>query len=302
MSRVVIYRDLLWELYCNNNLTSEMVQFNQLWSWIQDTSVIGIIDQFSFQKTEVLFRKLIGLNWTEVEFQSYVQEIRRTLKLCPISVDIQQRIVTIFNTHDDLRRIELEDRLFVLHLACAMAEKANYIVSCNSKDTFKEICACYSIGFYSPSELVQIIQLDRAVQFKHPINLRSWPEGIYEGSWRPANELRRVTSYRDLNCGGYTQINWEINGNLISMVLILQLLPRSSIQIDIHIQVRPHYQVYLPVGLHLVIFNELGDIWQEIQAKPDDSGIQFEMTASRGDRFGIVVSLGDRSHREDFTV
>jgi|GEM_PF-5565543 len=308
---VIIHRDLFLERHFNHNSTSESEAFNLLWKWMQAGSLTGIIDQYNFQTINEIFRDCIGIYWSEATVEFHLNEIRSTIDICVISIDIQRQIPAILEAYNSLLGSNIEDLLLVLSLACAIVLDADYIVAYNPKSAYGAICQQYSVRLCSPSELVQIIRLDRIIQLDRTVHLedvtilRNWLEKIYREPWRPVSELQPVESYRDSNVGGYIPIEWEINGNHISLALILKLLPSASNESDgmeLCVQVYPYHQIYLPSDLQLIIWDEPGEFRQEIQVEPGDYCIQSELTASLGDRFSIVVSCGNRNIQEDLIV
>lgn len=86
------------------------------------------------------------------------------------------------------------------------------------------------------------------------------------------------------------------------VVLVLTLLPEGE-KTNIQIRLNPiGDRALLPPDLGLIIENGEGVVFQEVRSRGRDQALQLAFRADGGDRFTVVVLLGDRQVRETFEL
>ncbi|WP_427158895.1 DUF1822 family protein [Aliinostoc sp. HNIBRCY26] len=88
-----------------------------------------------------------------------------------------------------------------------------------------------------------------------------------------------------------------------AVVLIVGILPKPDGRILVLLRVYPpEQQTQMPAGLKLIGLDDAGDLFFEVESRPQDDYIQFKFTGDRGDRFSVRVVLDDVSFTEDFLL
>src|SRR4028119_1648701 len=87
------------------------------------------------------------------------------------------------------------------------------------------------------------------------------------------------------------------------VALMVAVLPKRDRSVAILLRVYPMgSQPHLPPGLQLIGLDEADNSFFEVQAREQDSYIQFKFTADSGDRFSVRVALDDASITETFVI
>jgi hypothetical protein len=168
---------------------------------------------------------------------------------------------------------------------------------------------------------VMLLQLSQPTQVKQSIHLQQWLNNIFEAGWQSIEALvntkatnltfsTRTARYLQGNstensaasiCGGKI-IDWSMDLADQQVALIIRLMPKSQLEVDIRLRVYPvSGQIYLPLGLQLVVSDEAGACLQA-QARSMDNWIQLEFSGEVGESFTAKVALGDVSVTEDFVI
>ncbi|OUL18589.1 hypothetical protein BV378_35220 [Nostoc sp. RF31YmG] len=87
------------------------------------------------------------------------------------------------------------------------------------------------------------------------------------------------------------------------LILMVGILPKSDGKMLIFLRVSPGGQLsHLPLGLKLIVLDETGNPFFEVESRQQDRYIQFKFTADAGDRFSASVVLNDASFTDSFVV
>jgi hypothetical protein len=144
------------------------------------------------------------------------------------------------------------------------------------------------------------------------VNLKLWVENIFEASWqeiedlfgtKPAHLALGLRSNREAHLGRGKLIDFGIQHQSQSVVLVVALTPESKQKMDILVEVHPKRgETYLPPHLQLMLLDDLGEAVMEAQARNANSYIQLQFSGSPGERFSVKVTLGDVSAIENFVI
>ena len=106
--------------------------------------------------------------------------------------------------------------------------------------------------------------------------------------------------------GGVTRaklVDLGINQPGQSVVLVVTLTSKSSVEIQIRLYVHPTgEQVYLPNNLTVKVLNGEGAAVMEAHAKTANTHMTLEFNAQMGERFSVRLELGNMSVTENFVV
>ena len=85
------------------------------------------------------------------------------------------------------------------------------------------------------------------------------------------------------------------------VVLIVKYRSENEGEISVWVQVCSVMpQTHLPTGCKLIVLDECGKVWKEVEAQDKDECIQRQFEADSGEFFGIQVEMGKVSHIENF--
>ncbi|HEY9622409.1 MAG TPA: DUF1822 family protein [Crinalium sp.] len=140
------------------------------------------------------------------------------------------------------------------------------------------------------------------------VNLGNWLHQVFEMGWQAVEALvgdaTPSFAFRRAPVRRAKRIEVEQEGYPSSSVmLILSLMPETSEQIGIHVQICPVGEsAYLPSQLRLRVLTEGGDVFREIMAGEADTFVQYEFTAQVGERFSLEAVSGNTQITETFVV
>ncbi|QDL07449.1 hypothetical protein DP113_05600 [Brasilonema octagenarum UFV-E1] len=163
----------------------------------------------------------------------------------------------------------------------------------------------------SPQEIGQQSQSSQV-----QVNLSRWLEGIYDNAWESietffaSNSSSLAFNFRsstglDLSSikrAKLIDLGIEIESQKV--VLLVALIPESSQQVSIRVQLHPaNGESYLPVNMKLALLLESGEIIQEVQARVQDNYIQLKrFDGEVGECFSIQVALDSCQITENFVI
>ena len=150
--------------------------------------------------------------------------------------------------------------------------------------------------------------LDHLERNQGEVNLRQWLQNIFEASWQSVEEILppKAPSLAFRYRSGVTRaklvdLGIELPGQ--SVVLVVTLTPKSSVEIQIRLHVHPTgKQVYLPNNLTVKVLDGEGAAVMEAHAKTANTHIILEFNAQLGERFSVRLELGEMSNTSNFVV
>ncbi len=144
------------------------------------------------------------------------------------------------------------------------------------------------------------------------MNLKRWAENIFEANWQSIEDLLGtqsahlalgLRSNQEAHLWRGKLIDFAIQHQSQSVILVVALTPESKQQMDILVEVHPKKgETYLPPHLQLMLLDDLGEAVMEAQARNANSYIQLQFSGLPGERFSVKVTLGDFSAIENFVI
>ena len=135
-------------------------------------------------------------------------------------------------------------------------------------------------------ELIEILQSTQDEETRWQAAERLWeldPNNSESGVRRIANLGMQLAGY--------------------AVALMVAILPKPDRSIAILLRVYPMgNQSHLPPSLQLIILDEAGNVFSEVQARREDDYIQYKFSADPGDCFSVRVALDEASITESFMV
>ena len=171
------------------------------------------------------------------------------------------------------------------------------------------------------SELRSLQQLPGYLNTIKPvINLSQWFENIFEAGWQTVeaflgtqpNELafsfrsipqseESAVKFRKIDVECCKLIEFDLSEQAVTMIVSLTEQSEQNMDISVALLPKPG-QTYLPSNLKVMVLNEDGEAVMDVHAGSDNKTIQLEFGGEAGDRFGIMVALGDVSVTENFVI
>lgn len=146
--------------------------------------------------------------------------------------------------------------------------------------------------------------LDRLERNQSRVNLSQWLENVFEASWQSVEAFLapKTPAFRYRN--GVTRaklVDLGIKSQFVT--LVVTLTPKSSMEIQILLQVHPTGErTYLPDDLTVNVLDQEGTVVMEAHAGTANSYITLEFSVQIGEHFSITLELGDISLTENFIV
>jgi hypothetical protein len=158
-----------------------------------------------------------------------------------------------------------------------------------------------------------------------PVNLNRWFENIFEAGWQtvealfspqaahPALSVRNAHRWGEINTenlaagvkrGKLIDLGIQLADNPVALIVTLTPAETDE-EVDIRLQVYPTgSQIYLPQSLQLIVLDETGATFPELEAtaRSADNCLQLEFSAQPGEQFSVKLALGDVSITEDFLI
>lgn len=142
----------------------------------------------------------------------------------------------------------------------------------------------------------------------YAINLSGWLQDIFEAAWQSAEEVlapiaplpafrynSRVTRAKLIDLG------IQLPGQMVA--LVVTLTPKTSVEIDIRLQVYPNgEQTHLPDNLTVQVLDGKGAVVMEAHTRTANTHIKLEFSVQLEERFSVRLELGDMSFTEYFVV
>jgi hypothetical protein len=147
------------------------------------------------------------------------------------------------------------------------------------------------------------------------IQLNQWLEGLVETGWRTLEELltpspslafnfrrsssllSRKVSSKKIERGKLIQL--ERNDEQVA--LVVRLMPKTPQEIEVSVEVLPSHSPHLPADLRLMILDENERAVMQAEAGSSE-GLEFQFSGEPGERFSVVVALGNFKMTEQFIL
>ena len=153
-----------------------------------------------------------------------------------------------------------------------------------------------------------LYHLDRLERKHGEVTLHQWLQNIFEAGWQSVEEILAPQApvlafrYRSrVTRAKLVDLGIQLPGQ--SLALVVTLTPKTSVEIQILLQVHPTgKQAYLPDNLTVKVLDELGAAVMEAHARTANTHITLEFSAQLGEHFSVKLELGDISLTENFVV
>lgn len=150
--------------------------------------------------------------------------------------------------------------------------------------------------------------LDRLERKEGIISLSQWLQNIFDGSWLSVSEIlapkEPLLAFRyKSKVARAKRVNLGIHKLCQALALVVTLTPKTSVEIQIRMQVHPtDEQVYLPENLAVRVLDENGATVMSAHAKTANTHITLELGAQVGEQFSVRLELGNTNVTENFVV
>ncbi|HEY9709699.1 MAG TPA: DUF1822 family protein, partial [Oculatellaceae cyanobacterium] len=138
----------------------------------------------------------------------------------------------------------------------------------------------------SKEELIEIVQTTQDEETRWQAAERLWEIDPNH----PATGVRRVAD-----------LGFQLGA--CAVALMVAVLPKRDRSRAILLRVYPMgSQPYLPADLKLIVLDEAGNVFSEVQSRSKDDCLQYKFSADPGDPFSVRVALDEASITESFVV
>ena len=151
-----------------------------------------------------------------------------------------------------------------------------------------------------------------------PIRFIDWLQGIFDEVWQKVDTLIPVQpQYAWKSANRSTISNLSANqtevrrGKAIDLsdylpncqvALVVTIWQETENKTNIRLAVYPITGMYLPQFLKLVVLDETGNVFKEIESRSIDNFIQFELYGDAGDHFSAQVVFAELVVTENFVI
>ncbi len=147
------------------------------------------------------------------------------------------------------------------------------------------------------------------------VRLDRWLDGLEEtfiNGWQSIESLFTTPelAFRSISVptrpdliqrGKVVDLGIQLSSNQIALVVELSPIEDRD-RIQVRLKVCPVDRAYLLSNIQLIILDEFDRVFLEAQSRSADSLIQLEFTGTPGEKFGVVVKLGNAEVIEQFTI
>jgi Protein of unknown function (DUF1822) len=147
------------------------------------------------------------------------------------------------------------------------------------------------------------------------VRLNTWLDGLEESittGWQSLESLFATSelAFRSVSSpvrpdiiqrGKIVDLGIQLYGNQIALVVELSPMENEE-STRIRLRVCPVNQTHLLANIQLIVLDESDQVFLEAQSRTDDSLIQLELTGTPGEKFRVVVKLGNAEIVEQFTI
>ncbi len=139
------------------------------------------------------------------------------------------------------------------------------------------------------------------------VNLSQWLLNIFEASWQSLEEILApkvpLLAFRKSSVTRAKLVDLGLHLPHQLVALVVTLTPKTSVEIQIKMQVYPtNEQVHLPENLTVQVLDGEGTSVMEARAKTANTHITLELSAQLGERFSVLLKLGNTNVTEHFIV
>jgi len=114
------------------------------------------------------------------------------------------------------------------------------------------------------------------------------------GQIEPSHPLAGVRRVKMINLGMQLEES--------QVALAVTLVPEGREGTNVHLQVYPSQQNYLPSNLKMEVLDESGNVFLEAESRRADNWIKLELSGDRGDSFAVRLTLGEASFHKQFVL
>ncbi len=152
---------------------------------------------------------------------------------------------------------------------------------------------------------------------KQLVNLSSWQDGIFVAGWQAADalfsraiipawsvrsikqELRRRDRLEATGGGKLINLGMQVVDCTVALTIRIEAV--TDAEVDICLRVYPTSgQNYLPLGLQLILLDEVGTTCLIATARKADNYLQMQFSVQIEEQFGVKIALGEFSTEEYF--
>lgn len=138
------------------------------------------------------------------------------------------------------------------------------------------------------------------------VNLSQWLLNIFETGWQSVEEILApkvpLLAFRKSSVTRGKLVDMGIHLPHQLVALVVTLTPKTSVEIQIKMQVYPTEQAHLPENLAVQVLDGEGVSVMEARAKTANTHIILELSAQVGERFSVLLKLGNTNVTEHFIV
>jgi hypothetical protein len=175
-----------------------------------------------------------------------------------------------------------------------------------------------STEYLALDRLEPIENLCEAIAALRPISISDWFKGLYDAVWQEIGALITPRpEYVWLSANKSTIPNPSSNqtevrrGKAIDLsdylpncqvALVVTIWQGTENKTNIRLAVYPMTGMYLPQFLKLVVLDETGSVFKEIESRSIDNFIQFEIYGDAGEHFSAQVVFAELVVTEKFVI
>ncbi len=136
--------------------------------------------------------------------------------------------------------------------------------------------------------------------------LKEWFKNLFEGNeWQPgenflAADCRGASASEDTQWSVKRAKRIELGDD--ALLLLVRLTPLKEEDVEVALQVYPSGGAfYLPHGLQVRVVDPAGEVLMNAESDMKDDGMEMVWIRESGDKFGITVTLGDVTIKENLS-
>jgi hypothetical protein len=114
------------------------------------------------------------------------------------------------------------------------------------------------------------------------------------GQLEPNHPLAGVRRVKMINLGMQLEES--------QVALAVTLVPEGREGTNVHLQVYPSQQSYLPSNLKMEVLDDSGNVFLEAESRKADNWIKLELSGDRGDSFAVQLTLGEACFNKQFVL
>ncbi|GBO51591.1 large extracellular alpha-helical protein [Pseudanabaena sp. lw0831] len=150
-------------------------------------------------------------------------------------------------------------------------------------------------------------------------NLSNWLQDLFESGWQELETLLdgnqpqyawrnreflssipNASNLIEVRRGKLIDLGLEMFGCLVALVITISQVTQN--ETNIRLAIYPMTDTFLPEFLKLVILDDAGNIFLQVQARSIDNYIQLQLSGNTGENFSVQVSLAEVLLTENFVI